>query len=291
MIVSASYRTDVPAFYGQWFANRFRAGWAMVGNPYGGPPGRVALRDDVDGYVFWTRHIAPFLPALALVQEVGLPFVVQYTLTGYPRPLEAAVVDAETSVALIRRLAERYGRRAVVWRYDPVLLTDLTPPEWHDKTFADLARHLAGAVDEVVVSFARLYRKTERNLAAAARLHAFSWRDPDVIEKRQLIGRLVAIARDHGMALTLCTQPDLAGDGVVAARCVDAARLADLAGRPLIAKTKGNRPGCLCAESRDIGAYDSCPQGCVYCYAVNSRALAKRRCRSHDPDGEFLIPD
>ena len=93
------------------------------------------------------------------------------------------------------------------------------------------------------------------------------------------------------MTLRLCTQPDLVQDGVAAARCIDAVRLADLAERPFTAKTKGNRPGCLCAESRDIGAYDSCPQGCVYCYAVNNRGLAKRRRQAHDPDGEFLVPE
>ena len=178
MIVSASYRTDIPAFYGRWFVNRFRAGWAMVSNPYGGPPSRVDLRDGVDGYVFWTRHIAPFLPALALVRAAGLPFVVQYTLTGYPRPLEAAVVDPVASIALMRQLAEHYGRRAVVWRYDPILFTDLTPPAWHAKTFAELATRLAGTVDEVVVSFAQLYRKTGRNLVTAARTHAFPGATP-----------------------------------------------------------------------------------------------------------------
>jgi hypothetical protein len=290
MIVSASYRTDIPAFYGEWFLNRFRAGFCRVTNPYGGKPSLVPLREGVDGYVFWTRHIGPFLPALAEVRRAGLPFVVQYTVTGYPRALETSVLPADRSVALIRRLADEYGRHAVVWRYDPILVSDLTPPEWHVKTFESLARRLEGAVDEVVVSFAQIYRKTLRNLAAAARLHRFAWNDPEIEEKRRAIARLAGIARSHGMALTLCTQPELAGVDAGPARCIDAMRLGDVAGRPVAAKTKGNRPGCLCAESRDIGDYDSCPHGCVYCYAVGSRPLAKRRIQGHDPQDEFLIP-
>jgi len=287
MIVSASFRTDIPAFYGSWFQNRFRAGFCRVANPYGGPPGRVALRDGVDGFVFWTRNAEPFLPVLAEVRAADLPFMVQYTVTGYPRALERSVPDAVRSQEIIRRLAGTYGPRAVVWRYDPVLLSDLTPPDWHVRQFAALARGLEGSVDEVVLSFAQIYRKTERNLGVAARAQNFSWRNPDDAEKCQALRRFQDLAAERGMRLTLCTQPDLPGE---AARCVDAQRLADIGGRPFKARTKGNRPGCLCAESRDIGAYDSCPHGCVYCYAVSRRAAARQALLRHDPQGESLIP-
>jgi hypothetical protein len=226
---------------------------------------------------------------LAEVRRDGFPFVVHYTLTAYPRALEAAVVDAALSVSTIRRLAADHGPRAVVWRYDPIVLSDVTPPDWHLRNFSALAGQLAGSVDEVVVSFVQPYRKTERNLSAAAASAHFSWRTPAAEEKRLIIDRLAAIARAHGMALSLCTQPTLESDVAPGARCIDAARLADVAGRPIEARPKGNRPGCLCAESRDIGTYDSCPQGCVYCYAVSARMRAKDRLRHHDPEGEFLI--
>lgn len=290
MIISASFRTDIPAFYGQWFESRFRAGFCRVTSPYGGPPSRVDLRDGVDGFVFWTRNARPFLPALALVRRAGSPFTIQYTLTAYPREIERAVVEADASIAVVRRLAADFGPRAVVWRYDPILLTDLTTPEWHVGTFSRLAERLAGSVDEVVASFAQPYRKTARNLATAAKIGHFAWWDPPIEEKRRAIERLSAIARDHGMTLRLCTQPGLAGDVAPAARCVDPSRLSDVADRPIAARSKGNRPGCLCAGSRDIGAYDSCPQGCAYCYAVHSREEAKANLARHDPDGEFLLP-
>jgi hypothetical protein len=289
MIISASYRTDIPAFYAAWFIRRFQAGYALVANPYGGKPYRVCLSRGVDAYVLWTRNIGPFLPALALLDQAKLPFIVQYSLTGYPRALERSVIAADRSVAAMRRLANTYGPRAVVWRYDPVVVSDLTPPDWHVRTFAGLAGTLAGVVDEVVTSFAAPYRKTARNLAAAGRRGGFSWRDPGPDEKRGLIARLADIAQGHGMTLTLCTQPELAGDETPPARCIDARRLSDVAGRPIEARTKGNRPGCLCAESRDIGDYDSCPHGCVYCYAVSSHQAAKNRHRAHDPAAESLF--
>ncbi|MBF0373069.1 MAG: DUF1848 domain-containing protein [Alphaproteobacteria bacterium] len=276
MIVSASYRTDIPAFYSEWFLRRFEAGYARVVNPYGGPPTQVALRGPgVDGFVFWTRDISPFRGALAKVAEAGPPFVVQYTVTGYPRPLEPGVIEADRAVRAIRALAADFGPRVAVWRYDPIVFTESTPAAWHAANFARLAAGLEGRVDEVVISFATLYRKSIRNMTAAG----LSWTDPDWPEKQALRQTLDAIAARHGMTLTVCSQTEAGGTG---AACVDAARLG------VKARQKGNRPGCLCAESRDIGAYDTCPQGCVYCYAVRSRSVAKRRLREHDPDGEFL---
>ncbi|MFQ5775967.1 MAG: DUF1848 domain-containing protein [Kiloniellaceae bacterium] len=290
MIVSASYRTDVPAFYAEWFRRRLDEGSCRVVNPYGGQPYEVPLTGPaVDGFVFWTRNIGPFRDTLAEVAARGLPFVVQYTVTGYPRALETSVSNAERSIALIRDLAGAYGPRAVVWRYDPLLATSLTPPAWHRRTFARLARALAGAVDEVVFSFAQIYEKTRANLSRAALRHGFTWDDPPDEAKRALLSELAGLAADFGLTPTLCAQPHLLAPGLEPARCIDAARLAEAAGHPIAARTKGNRPGCLCAESRDIGAYDTCPHGCVYCYAVRRPDLAKRNHRRHDPDRPFVV--
>lgn len=291
MIVSASYKTDIPAFYGEWFMRRLEAGHCRVANPYGGPPFTVPLGPKaVDGFVFWTRNLAPFLDRLEIVAARGFPFVVQYTVTGYPRALDAATIAAEQAAGHLRQIAGRYGRRAAVWRYDPIVFTSLTPPAWHRQTFARLAGQLAGAVDEVAVSIAQIYRKTARNLTAAARLHGFTWDDPGVEEKRALIVELAGIAAAHGLRLTVCGQPELIAEGAAEARCIDGKRLSDVAGRPLTAAHKPHRRSCACDASRDIGEYDTCPHGCAYCYAVQSRPLAKRRFAAHDPAGEFLFP-
>lgn len=293
MIVSASYRTDIPAFYGDWFMRRLAVGYCRVVNPYGGQPYRVALdRGAVDAFVFWTRNPAPFLDSLDEVRRAAFPFVVQMTIIGYPRTLEASTPDTNSAVSAFRDLAERFGSRAVVWRYDPILVTSITEVHWHVDNFTALASALRGATDEVVLSFADFYAKTTAHLRTAARVHGLSWRGPAPEERRALTRRLATIAAENGMTLTLCVEPDLLGNGIGAARCIDSIRLSDVAGRVIAARERGNRPGCACAESRDIGAYDSCVQGCAYCYAVRSPTAARQRLKSHDPDGDFLIaPD
>jgi hypothetical protein len=291
VIISASYRTDIPAYYGEWFMARLRAGAVIVVNPYGGPPYRVGLAPgEAEGIVFWTKNLAPFARHLSTIRALGFPFYVQFTVTGYPRPLEPRVPRAEEALAQIGDTARRFGSRAVVWRYDPVLFTSLTPPEWHVANFDRLARALAGRVDEVTVSFAFLYRKTRARLARVARAAGISWRDPDDDEKRAFMARLAALAAERGLTATLCTGPFYRPLDMAAARCVDAARLSDVAGRPIAARVKGNRPGCFCAESRDIGAYDTCAQGCVYCYAVASPLRARQAVATHDPGDEQLAP-
>lgn len=301
MIISASYRSDIPAFYGDWFLKRLEAGFCRVVNPYGGQVAELALTPEaVAGFVFWTRNPGPFRAALKEVARRGFPFVVQITATGYPRALETSVLPAERLVALIEEIRAGYGPRAAVWRYDPVLITSVTPPQWHRRNFTALAQKLAGKVDEVVFSFAHIYAKTRSNLNRAAHGHAhghghghgFTWDDPPDEDKRALLAELAAIARELGLKPTLCAQPELLsphlGLGLEPARCIDAERLSDIAGRPISAPAKGNRPGCLCAESRDIGAYDSCPHGCVYCYAVRRPELAKRNFQAHDPESASI---
>lgn len=297
MIISASYKTDIPAFYGPWFMQRLRAGYCKMVNPYGHQIYTVPLTPDtVDGFVFWTRNIGPFLKYLPEVQRLGYPFLVQHTITCYPRELEARVVDAARAVSSLRQVAETYGPAVPIWRYDPILITSLTPPDWHRRNFAALAHSLRGATDEVVVSFAQIYKKARRNLTQAAHATGFTWREHETTPPesvRALIADLASIAAEHGMRLTICSQKALQIPGVTQeARCVDAARLERVSGRALRnkVKLKGNREECGCFASRDIGEYDTCPHGCVYCYAVLNRDLALARCKEHDPNGEFLFP-
>lgn len=289
MIVSASYRTDIPAFYGEWFMNRLAAGYCHVQNPYSRKPYAVDLRRGAaDGFVFWTKNLTPFLPRLEAVAALGYPFVVQYTINSYPRELEASVIDSARSIRHMHRLARDYSPLCAVWRYDPILLSSLTPERFHLDRFERLAADLEGATNEVVISFAQIYEKSQLNLNIAASHAGFTWRNPADGEKLALASRLVELARRHGMTLTVCSQRLYTVPGAMAARCIDAARLSAIAGYSIQAPVKGNRAECLCHESRDIGEYDTCPHGCVYCYAVRTPALARRRFHDHDPNSEFL---
>ena len=295
MIVSASYRTDIPAFYGDWFRRRLDEGLVRVPNPYN--PRQVSTipltPEAVDGFVFWTRNVIPFLPVLHEVAERGFPFIVHHTILGYPRAIDRAVVAPEKAVEAMHELRGRFGPQAAVWRYDPVLFTSLTPPAWHAETFGRLADALAGATDESVVSIAQIYRKTARNMTRAAHAHGFSWHDPIEAEKRTVLEGLAGQARARGLRLSLCGQPHLrdlalSAAGVAEAACVDAARLSAVAGRPLTAAAKPHRKTCACAASRDIGGYDTCPHGCAYCYAVRDPDAARARPKAHDPAADQL---
>jgi Domain of unknown function (DUF1848) len=290
VIVSASYRTDIPAFYADWLMHRLRAGYCCVANPYGGGAYEVALTPEaVDGFVFWTRNMRPLMADLEAVRRIA-PFVVQFTLTGYPRALESSVIPVAEAVAQLRELRHRFGPRAAVWRYDPIVFAAGMDAATHEARFAALARALAGTVDEVVLSVMTPYKKTRRNLDRAGLRHGFAWQDPPLDEKQALLARLAGIAVEHGLAPTLCSQPELLVPGLREARCIDAERLSDVAQRPIAARENGNRPGCRCAQSRDIGAYDTCPHGCVYCYAVADRGRAVANFRAHDPEADCLAP-
>ncbi|MBI5666410.1 MAG: DUF1848 domain-containing protein [Chloroflexi bacterium] len=290
MIISASYRTDIPAFYGDWFMNRLDAGYCLVENPYNGQLYRVSLRrEDVSAFTFWTKNLGPFMNMLAEVHRRGYPFLVGYTITGYPRELESSVVETRRAVEHMKWLAADYGPRVPVWRYDPVLFTSLTTFDFHRENFERLCAALEGVTDEVVISFTQIYQKTRRNTDWAARRFGFTWENPPDEIKAALAAELAQMAAARGVQLTICGQPEFAVPGTQEARCIDAGRLSDIAGYSITAGSKSHRAVCGCHASRDIGAYDTCPHGCVYCYAVQRPAKAKQHYRQHNPFGEFLV--
>ena len=195
MIISASYKTDIPAFYGSWFMNRLKAGYCLMTQPYNGRTLRISMRpEDAEGFVFWTKNIGPFLKHLPSIPR---PFVIQYTINGYPRPLETAVVNPDQSVRYVREIADAFGPRVCVWRYDTILLSSLTDLNFHRRNFRSLAKKLAGATDEVIISFAQFYRKTRTNLRLAAAAAGFDWHDPNQNVKRKLAAELCDVAADR----------------------------------------------------------------------------------------------
>ncbi len=290
MIISASYKTDIPAFYGKWFMNRLRAGYCKVLDSYGKKIYRADLRPEmVDGFVFWTKNIHPFLQELPTIREMGYPFYVQYTINNYPRALESAVIDADKAIDGARQIALQFGSNAVVWRYDTIIFSSITRPEYHLSNFQNLCQKMSGIVNEVVVSFAQTYQKTTRNMNLAAQEFNFTWEDPDNETKLQLTKTLAGIAAGYNIQLTVCAQPEYIVPGVQEAHCIDIHRLSSIAGRQIFAELKGSRAKCACYMSRDIGEYDTCPHGCVYCYAVENQQSALEKFKRHNPESEFLL--
>lgn len=297
MIISASYKTDIPTFYGEWFMNRLRAGSCKMVNPYGHQVYEINLsREGVEGIVFWTKNIGPFMKYLPEIAESDYKFAVQHTINGYPRELEARVVDYDQTVRHMHELAAlsaKFNLRQPIWRYDPIVFTSLTPIDWHKRNFEKLARSLAGATDEVVVSFAQIYRKSRRNMEEAAGAEGFTWDehekiaysdDPQDSRAIDLALSMANIAKAFGITLRVCSQERFLVPGIIEeAHCIDAGWFGQQY------KKHGNRPECACSASRDIGEYDTCPHGCVYCYAVQNREKALNRYKRHNPISEFLF--
>ncbi len=300
MIVSASRRTDVPAFYMEWFLRRLAAGRVRVANPFRPSQQRVISLgpDDVDAIVFWTRDPGALVRASDRLEELGhRRTVALVTITGLAgtergRVLEPRVVPTARAVDGFLRLAERWGDpRRLAWRYDPVLLGPRDAPGEHLERFARLARRLDGATDRAIVSFLDLYRKTARRLAAAG--YPVEMPEPGAPVLRDLVAGLAAVAREHGMTLELCAEPPVyGGTGARRGRCIDPDRLAALwPGRPFPrGKDRGQRPDCGCCPSVDVGMPDTCLGGCAYCYAVRSDGVARRNRARHEPGGESLLP-
>jgi hypothetical protein len=294
VIISASRRTDIPAFYAGWFERRLRAGRCTVPNPFN--PKQVATvslsRQDVDAFVFWTRNPLPFLPLFDLLDRRSDVYVVLFTLTGYGPPLEPDAPPASEAVAAFHRLSERIGAERVVWRYDPVILGPGLDAEAHVERFAGLASSLAGATRAVKVSFIDLYRKTRRRLLLLERGEEYLQDPISSPELGRLVRGLGQVARDAGLEISTCGEErDLSSWGVPPGSCIDASQLSKLCGKALPAgKDPGQRRHCRCAPSKDIGMTDSCLHGCVYCYATSGQEVARQRAASHDPTSSSLLP-
>jgi hypothetical protein len=296
MIVSVSRRTDIPAYYAEWFIRRLRAGWCEVANPFRpSSVTRVSLdRADVDAFVFWTRNPAPFAAATDEVEARGYPFYFLVTVNGYPPELEPHAPPLPVRLAALRRLADRIGPDRVVWRYDPILLSERMDFGWHLDRFTELAAALRDATRRVIVSFADFYRKTERRLRAVERLTGDPFvRDPFAQPGfPTFVRRLCTRAAEQGMDIQSCAEDArLASLGIRPGKCIDDELLRRVLGVSVRdRKDAGQRPACGCVAARDIGAVDSCPNGCEYCYATVSHAVARDRHARHDPANPLLIP-
>lgn len=284
MIVSASRRTDIPAFYAAWFAARLRDGEVLVRQPY---RPRSVIRvdlsaDAVDGVVLWTKNATPFLPVLPALAP--RPFYFQFTLNPYGPPLEPGLPELAARIDTFRELSGRIGRHRVIWRYDPVVLSERTPPGYHLEQFDRLSRELCAYTDKCVMSFLDTYARNRRALIQ----HRLRGATAD--EMHEVASGFAAIARGRGLIVESCCEALLSpGSGVLPGRCIDAALLSRIAGKPLaVPRDTGQRPGCGCARSVDIGAYGTCGHGCVYCYANGSAERVRRRRAAHDPESPLL---
>ena len=266
MIVSASRRTDIPALYPEWFYNCVGKGFVLLRNPYNfHQVGRVTLTPDkVEGIVFWTKNAAPMLPRIHELD--GFKYYFQFTITPYGRDIERNIPDKqEVIIPAFRKI----GADKVIWRYDPILLNEQYTWDYHIRAFIKLAEDLEGFTRKAVISYVDTYRCVD--------LAAIGSQTMTIAQQHELAQHLAEIAAQHGIKLTACAE-DV---GLPTACCVDAKMFG--LNKP---KDNSQRELCTCVKSVDIGAYNTCSHGCVYCYA-NQYGYVKP---ASDPDCDLLGP-
>ncbi len=283
MILSASRRTDIPCYYAEWFMNRIRTGYLLTRNPMNhAQVSRILLSPDiVDCIVFWTKDAANMLPYLNELDVLNYKYYFQFTLTPYGRDFEQNLRPKTNIEDIFITLSKRIGRERVVWRYDPIILNNTLNIEYHKAQFVRMCEKLSLYTDTVTISFVDMYAKLKTNLIRPIT-------EDEIAELSAFIGKTV---KEYGIrAIACCEKDDLTKYGIVQSSCIDRECIEKIIGYPLdVNADKNQRTGCGCVESIDIGAYNTCLNGCVYCYANNSQATTARRHASHDSESALLV--
>lgn len=285
MILSVSRRTDIPSYYAEWFYNRIKEGFVCVRNPMN--PRQVSeiriTPDVVDCIVFWTKNPLPMMERLDKLK--AYPYYFQFTLTGYGNDVEVNLPDKKTMmIPMFQELSNRIGRERVIWRYDPIFFSDRYTVEYHIETFRAMAEALNGYTDKCVISFLDIYAKIRKNM------EGLSYYELEESELRSFAKEISRIAKQNHISVGSCAEKiDLEDCGIVHNCCIDKRLIEKLIGCKLsVGKDKNQRKECGCVESIDIGTYNTCRNGCAYCYANLGAKNVERNAAKYDPASPLL---
>ncbi len=285
MIINTGARTDTVQYYTKWLLRRFKEGYVLSRNPlFPNKVTRLELTPDkVDCVVFCSKNYRPILPDLHLITDRFHTFFF-YTITAYGKDIEPGVPSIDESIETLLELEKQVGAGRICWRYDPVLLTSHKYTiDFHLKTFDAMAARLTGHASRCVFSFVEVYKKLELNMPELKVM--------TTAEMNEIARGLGAIGQKYGLHLQTCgTNGDYRKYGIHPSGCMTLEMLGQanhIAFRRL--RHRGSRAGCHCIESRDIGAYDTCINGCKYCYANKNPQAAAANYRLHDPNSPLLL--
>lgn len=285
MIISASRRTDIPSYYSEWFFNRLEAGFVCTRNPMNPRQvSRISLSPEVvDGFVFWTKNPTPMLDRLSALTD--FPYYFQFTLTAYGADMEAGLPSKnDVLIPAFQALSRRIGPARIIWRYDPIILTPKYTIGYHIHYFEELAKRLSGYTEKCVISFVDPYRHLT---AVSKNMQFLPLENAGIYE---LAGRFSDIAGKYNLTLETCAEAiDLSRFGIRHGHCIDGALFEKITGVPFaLTKDKNQREECGCMTGMDIGMYDTCRNGCKYCYANHSSAVLHKNILAHDPASPLL---
>jgi DNA repair photolyase len=296
-IISASRRTDIPAYYASWFMNRIRAGSFLRVNPFNPRQMKeISLAPaDVAAIVFWTKNPAPLISHLAELDARGYRYYFQFTLNPYDQRFEPHVPELGSRLATFCRLSDQLGPDRVVWRYDPIILSSAMPLAFHLEQSAALAAALKGHTKRLVFSFLDFYGKISGRVKELYRKHGILLNDIAAESCRAELHSLMAhfgrLGDENGMEVFSCAEEvNLAEYGIRHGACVDGELIRSLFGRGgSFARDRNQRGACCCVKSVDMGMYSTCPCQCGYCYANRSEQMTLANLGKHDPNGPALL--
>lgn len=284
MILNIGGRTDIVQYYTPWFLKRLAEGYVYSRNPVF--PNKVTryelTPDKIDGIVFGSKNYKPILPYIADIAAKYHTYF-HYTITAYGAETEPGVPSIEESMDTLAALEELVGAKRIAWRYDPVLLTQHYTISRHLETFAYMAERLSGHVDRCILGFVEMHKQIQKNM-------------PELIllteeDKEKLARGLGEIAAAVKLPIQTCgfhgayDQYGISASGCITLDMIGQANDVTFRER----KHKGTREGCQRIENRDIGAYNTCLNGCRYCYANKNPRKALENHKLHDPDSPLLV--
>ena len=292
MIISASRRTDIPAFYSEWFMRRIHQQYCLCVNPFNRHQvTQVSLQpEDVDALVFWTKNAEPLLSRLPELDARGYRYYFQYTLNGYDELFEPNLPELERCIETFLQLSERIGAERVIWRYDPVILSSRTDVSYHQKRFGYILERLQAATRRIVVSIVDDYRKASHNFKRLQVQGLTIQTDYRAEQLASLCTFMSEQAGRHNIPVYSCAESfDLTPFDILPGKCVDGDLIARLFNVQVKAgKDRSQRRECGCLQSKDIGFYDTCLHGCAYCYAGTLQSGLRNRVK-HEVDSPMLI--
>lgn len=286
MILSVSRRTDIPSYYSDWFINRICEGFVLTRNPMNQAQlSRIDLSKDlIDCIVFWTKDPYPMLDKLPVLDLMGYNYLFQFTLTPYGKDIEKNLRDKKDIILTFQKLSDMIGKDRALWRYDPIILNNKLTIEYHIKHFEELCMRLCGYTDRCTISFVDLYTKINKPVKDGL------IREITGEESKTLAKCFSEIAGKYNIKLYACCEKlDLSEYGVNPGSCIDKSVIEKICGYSLDVKKDANqRPGCGCIQSIDIGVYNTCKNGCIYCYANYSMTSVEKNYRNYNPKSGLL---
>jgi len=288
MILSVSRRTDIPAFYTEWFMERIKQGYVYVKNPFNAKQiSKVNIKADVvDCIVFWSRNPKPLMKKLDEIDEMNYKYYFQFTITPYHEDLEKNNPNKKEVIKTLINLSQKIGKEKVILRYDPILITKNYSYEYHKKAFKALCERLQGYTEKIIISFLDDYKKVSRNMKT------FNLQELNKEDMKIISSLLIDIADKFQLPIETCAEEvDLLDLGIKHGKCIDGGLIERIIGYEIMNKDKldANRKFCGCMKCIDIGQYDSCIHDCLYCYANVNKEKARANYESHDPKSPLLI--